>query len=104
MVRVTQDEILEDLSLDPNVAKLVDENQLYKHIHKDYKLLNILHLNIRNIKKKLDELVILLENYKFHSTDIIILSESFQIPNIDYYNIPGYNTYYNRANFNKNVR
>lgn len=66
------------------------------------KLLNLIHLNIRSVKKNFDQLILLLETYELDYCDIIILSECFQLNSCNQYNIPGYSTHYNMGDFNKN--
>lgn len=102
MVVLPEDEILEDLSVDFNSGRLVDDQELHNCINSESKYLNIIHLNIRSIKKNIDELILFIENYKLNFNDIIILSECYQILSTDQCNIPGYDTFYNQADFNKN--
>lgn len=49
-----------------------------KIIEGDNKL-NIIHLNIRSLRKNFDELIIYLDELKIENVDIIILSETWQI-------------------------
>lgn len=104
MVVLQLNEVLDDISENTGVScdQLVDEVELHQLIDWDKKLINILHVNIRSVNKNLDNLILLLESYNLYSNDIIVMSESFQIESVDQCNIPGYNTYYNNADFNKN--
>lgn len=70
-------------------------------IYNKNKTLSIFHNNIRSIQKNFDDLTIYLEalQCKF---DVIILTETWQLANSDIYNIKGYNSYYNKSNFNQN--
>lgn len=63
--------------------------------------IKIFHTNIRSIKKNYDELLTFLSLFEVFP-DVIILSESWQISCSDYFNIPGYTTYYNNSMYNQN--
>jgi len=62
--------------------------------------LNLLHLNIRSLQKHFDELSIFLNQFSNPEIDIIILSETFILSDINCFQIPGYNAFYNEADFN----
>lgn len=66
------------------------------------KLINILHINIRSIRKNFNGLLAFLEAYNVKYCDVIVLSESWQIANDQMFNIPGYTMFYNNADINKN--
>lgn len=103
MVLQKEDEVLEDLNaLDQeHIGDLVNEDEVMSQINIRNKILNILHLNIRSVRKNFEQLLILIQNFNLFC-DIIILSECFQLFSIDQYNIPGYITYYNNGDYNKN--
>lgn len=63
---------------------------------------SVLHLNIRSARKNFDELVVAMEANSFNAFDIIVLGECFQLESTRYFQIPGYTTYYNEADYNKN--
>lgn len=62
--------------------------------------INLIHFNIRGIATNFNNLLVFLETYKLKSCDFIILSECHKIYNIQNFNIPGYEVYYNEADFN----
>lgn len=97
-------EVLENLELlVENQCNInVDSESLKYHINTIDKFLNIVHLNIRSIRKNFDELLIFLQVYNLTDCQIIILSECWKIPSCDQYNIPGFITYYNEGDYNKN--
>lgn len=104
MFRPPQDEILEildDMGTEEH-GTLVDEVLLKRQILLNNKVINILHLNIRSAKKNFDEFLLFIEFYQLYFCDIFVLSECFQILSCKMYNIPGYNTYYNNGDYNKN--
>lgn len=103
MVLLEQDEILEDVERgEMHHAELVDKNGLHIALRGYNRLINILHVNIRSVHKNLDNLILLLESYNLYFNDVIILSETFRISSVEGCSIPGYDTYYNQANYNKN--
>lgn len=65
-------------------------------------LINILHINIRSVRKNFDELLLLIETYNLELLDVIVLSECWQIEYIDNFYIPNYRTYYNNSKINQN--
>lgn len=72
-----------------------------KIIEGDNKL-NIMHLNIRSLRKNFDELIIYLDELKIENVDIIILSETWQIDEVRNFHIHGYDLHYNESYFNQN--
>ncbi|KAG5894477.1 hypothetical protein JTB14_032505 [Gonioctena quinquepunctata] len=66
------------------------------------KVLNIMHCNIRSIRKNFNEFLAMYETYALYSCDIFILSECFRLESTENLHIPGYDTKYNGADFNKN--
>lgn len=63
---------------------------------------NIIHFNIRSLNKNFNELLIYLEDYGVNGIDIITLSETWNIDNIDRFQIPNFNIYYNDSHHNQN--
>lgn len=63
--------------------------------------INIIHLNIRSIKKNFDNLMVLLESL-IATFEIIVLSETWNITSTEHFNIQGYNIYYSGGNHNQN--
>lgn len=64
--------------------------------------LNIIHLNIRSIRKNFDELLIYLEELKIENIDIIILSETWKIDEVKAFDIKNFDLHYNESFFNQN--
>ena len=100
MVIVDEDMVLEDL-------ETVGRNRRGEYInaldnkHSRNSIFGIFHLNIRSIKKNFDELLATFVAYNINY-DIIVLSECYKIDSLNEINIPGYTTFYNNADFNKN--
>lgn len=63
---------------------------------------NILHFNIRSIRKNFDELILYLEQIELNNIDILVLSETFRVDNLDHFKIRGFNSFYNESLNNKN--
>lgn len=87
----------------------VDQNRCGKFIEANdinqlspNSILNLMHLNIRSVRRNFDEFLATLTTYNLDKFDIIFLGESFQLESINQFNIPGYTTYYNKADYNKN--
>lgn len=97
-----EDAVLENLgAVDQNCCgKFVEASDL-KHLTQN-SLLNIMHLNIRSVRKNFDEFLATMSVYNLDKNDIIILSESFQLMSTDQFNIPGFTTCYNNGDYNKN--
>lgn len=74
---------------------------LKRQINIKEKILNLVHVNIRSVKKNFDNLLVFLQTFELYYCDVIVLSESFQISH-DHFNIPGYNFHYNNADSNRN--
>lgn len=104
MVRVDQEEIFDELSTFElnQCGKLVNERELIGSVALGGKLLNILHLNIRSVSRNFDNLLILLESFRLDYCDVIVLSECFRVSSESQYCIPGFSTYYNGADYNRN--
>lgn len=79
---------------------------VFKHISDglidsdNYKL-NIVHFNIRSIKKNFEELLIYLESV-ITNIDVVVLSETWNIESVNQFNIPDYETFYNESEYNQN--
>lgn len=104
MVKVTQEEILDELSnLENNqCGQLVGEQELSGAVALNGKILNILHLNIRSVSRNFDNLLVLIECFKLSYCDVIVLSECFRISSGSQFCIPGFDTFYNGADYNRN--
>lgn len=61
----------------------------------------ILNINIRSIKKNLEEFLIVLGNLQ-SDIDCIVLTETRTVLDVSLFNIPGYNILYNESTFNQN--
>lgn len=104
MVLLDQDLVLDGLEIDVEGkgGTMVDEVELLDCINLSDRLLNIIHWNIRSIKKNFDNLILLLETFKLSFCDIIILSECFQVLSVNQFNIPGYDAFYSGGDYNRN--
>lgn len=102
MTKPQEMEILDILSEEEPKNNLICADNLAKIFNAHNTTLNIMHLNIRSIRKNFDELLIFLNIFKLHNCDVIILSESWQIMSIKQFNIGGYTTYYNGGDYNQN--
>lgn len=100
MVILNEDILLEDL-------ELIGRNHLGEYIstidsnYNKNSFFSVFHLNIRSIIKNMEELLVAIVAYKINC-DFIILSECFMLDSINEINIPGYTTFYNNADYNKN--
>lgn len=104
MVLITNDDILERINEEnENMGELVDMLKL-KNMHKDQNdsILSLIHFNIRSLKKNIDNLLLFIETYNLNYIDVIVLSETFQIDSTKNCSIPGYQLFYNEANYNRN--
>lgn len=104
MVVLQQDEVLNELRPvnENEFGQLVDEDSLSSQISLTNKLLNVMHLNIRSISKNFDNLLLLIEQFNLFYCDVIVLSECFKIASAGQYGVPGYDTFHNGGNYNKN--
>ncbi|KAG5862484.1 hypothetical protein JTB14_036490 [Gonioctena quinquepunctata] len=105
MVLLDEDVILQDLSLiyeehKGNYLKPAEYASLFNNMPN--KVWNIMHCNIRSIRKNFNEFLTMYETYALYSCDIFILSECFRLESTENLHIPGYDTKYNGADFNKN--
>lgn len=101
MVGAQEGDLLDAIQGD-TVNKVVDAARIAGEIDLGKKLLNVLHINIRSIKKNFDELLLFLEGFQVHFCDIIVLSECFRLQSAACFNLPDYNTYYNCSDINRN--
>ena len=102
MTHQQETEILKKLAEYEHKYETIGADELKGKINIKNKVLNVLHLNIRSIRKNYDELIIFLETYNLLYCDIIILGECFQLDSHKQFNIQGYSPYYNHGDFNKN--
>ncbi|KAG5893148.1 hypothetical protein JTB14_000412 [Gonioctena quinquepunctata] len=105
MVLLDEDVILQDLSLiyeehKGNYLNPAEYASLFNNMPN--KVLNIMHCNIRSIRKNFNEFLAMYETYALYSCDIFILSECFRLESTENLHIPGYDTKYNGGDFNKN--
>lgn len=63
--------------------------------------LNIIHFNIRSIRKNFDELLVYLEE-RIKYIDIIVLSETWIIDSVSDFRIPNFDCHYNKSKTNQN--
>lgn len=97
-------ELLQNLdNLGNNIREniILDCDKLGGDVNLNNRVLNVLHLNIRSIRKNFNELVIFLESYGLDHCDIVVLTETWQLGDDRFY-INGYSMYYNKADFNQN--
>lgn len=95
--------ILNELDLlEKPLQERIDSNHVHSYVSVSDKSLNIIHLNIRSIRKNFNNLLVLLQAYNLYVCDIIILSECWQIIDDKNFNIEGYNIYYNQGQLNQN--
>lgn len=87
-----------------NDTKIILNSKNLKLRHNNNNQLNIMHLNIRSLKKNYTELLLQVEALRKEENDIhvIILTETFIIDDITSFPINGYKIYYSNARFNKN--
>ena len=93
--------VLEDISDGHQRNEIrISPDDLAKHVNIDKKLLNIVHLNIGDIKTNFDKLLIFLQAYNLLYCDVIVLGECHRLFSVDMFHLPGYDVYYNSADFN----
>lgn len=104
MVLIDEDIILENLSQagEDHRGKYIDPEEYLSTVNASYKIINIMHLNIRSVRKNFDELLAFLVSYNISKCDVFILSECFQIETTTNFHIPGYTTLYNSGDYNRN--
>lgn len=71
------------------------------NVNKNHSNFTAIHNNIRSINKNFDEFKLFLTNIKA-TIDCIVLTETWNIPNIELFNIEGYNLIYNESRTNQN--
>lgn len=64
------------------------------------KILNILHFNIRSIRKNYDNLLLYLQGLDIDNVDILILSESWEVTTVSNFDIPGFCVFHNWSKHN----
>lgn len=68
----------------------------------NHQLLNIIHFNIRSLRKNFDQLLIYLNDLGLGNVDVIVLSETRNLKEVGDFYIPGFNLYFNESHFNQN--
>lgn len=63
---------------------------------------NIIHMNIRSLRKNFEELNIYLDSLNLDNVDVMIFSETFDIDNCAEFQINGFQCIYSESRFNKN--
>lgn len=81
---------------------MVDEIEQVSKLFNGDKKLNILHFNIRSLRRNFEELLIYINEIGVGNLDVIVLSETFVIEEPNRYNIDGFDIFYNYSSFNKN--
>lgn len=66
---------------------------------RDFRVIN---MNIRSIKRNFDEFLVLMTALKVENIDCVVLTETWNINNIEYYAIEGYQQFYNQSTHNQN--
>lgn len=66
------------------------------------KLCNILHMNIRSLKKNFNEFLLYIESADVNDLDIIVLTETWQIEDVLDFSLPNFDILYNESHFNQN--
>ncbi|CAG9760434.1 unnamed protein product [Ceutorhynchus assimilis] len=95
-------DVLEDLDENVQSAKdITDCDMLKTRINIKQKVINLIHLNIRSIRKNGDELLAFVQTFELDYCDIMILTECYKM-DCNTFCFPGYNSHYNHADFNKN--
>lgn len=89
-------EVLENIPIETKKITVAPDSVL----HIGQKEFNILLLNIRGIKTNLDKFMVFLESCNLKCCDIIILTECHSLESVSLFGIPGFNVYYDHANFN----
>lgn len=84
-------------------VEVSDEDDYLKLIQKNVNdtTFSIFHNNIRSINKNMNELLIMLDKLQYNF-DCIILTETWQIPDIHFFKIQGFNIIYNEGDINQN--
>lgn len=68
----------------------------------DAQFMNIIHFNIRSLRKNFDNLLVYLSDLKLENVDIILLSETRSLEQVSDFCIPGFTMYFNMSFFNQN--
>lgn len=64
--------------------------------------LNIIHLNIRSLRKNIDQLLVYIESINTNNIDVMVLSETWILEGVSDFSIPNFNMYYSESHFNQN--
>lgn len=102
MVKPQEEEVLDKLNEEEFKSNTICADNLANIFNATNTNLNIMHVNIRSVRKNFDELLVFLDVFKLNNCDIIILSECWQILSTNQFNIKGYTTYYNKGDYNQN--
>lgn len=102
MVLTDEDIVLDNLGVEgQKCGKFVHASEITQ-LQIQNNVLNVMHLNIRSVRKNFDEFLATIATYNLDRCDIIFLGESFQLLSINQFNIPGFTTFYNEGSYNKN--
>lgn len=90
-----QDEIIETIVYENITADAINNIS-------GIQFFNIVHFNIRSLRKNFDELLLYIGSLQVSNIDIIVLSETWKLEEVNNFCIPNYNIYYNDSQFNQN--
>lgn len=100
------DQYIRDVQFSPIKTEILEnghQSNIVLEVNNCFQNFRILHINIRSLNRNFDQLLVFLSQFEsnFHC---IILSETFDLGDKDlqFFNIPGYDIFYNRGNNNKN--
>lgn len=93
------EELESDVERETTVCGSMSEIKLGKS---GKKFCNIVHMNIRSLRKNFDELLLYLESVGVECLDVIVLSETWRIENLNDFMIPNFDILYNESHFNQN--
>ncbi|KAL3268946.1 hypothetical protein HHI36_008032 [Cryptolaemus montrouzieri] len=83
-------------------GQLVNGEELAGVVSLTNNQLNVIHLNIRSVRKNFDNLLLLFQAYYLFFCDVIVLSKCFQINSAEEFNIPGFTFFYAEGCYNRN--
>lgn len=83
--------------IEPEICQGLDSCIITKQ-----QLLNVLHFNIRSVRKNFDELLLYLHSVDLKKVGVIILSETWTLSEVGDFAIPGFTIYHNESFFNQN--
>lgn len=93
--------------IEEDLSEEYDETRVHVNIDdareqlKCNKILNILHFNIRSIRKNYNNLLLYLQGLDIDNVDILILSESWEVTTVSNFDIPGFCVFHNGSKHNK---